>query len=174
MQEPTEAVIIHAQQNFKIVGGLNPIQIEIEDDRVVNILKRYENVMYKLTPLGILFPAWIKNNTKEVFILCRELNDVKKALINSKIYGLLGIIDLKKINNSEEIKGQSIWINATLGEQNEISSSRHLCFPFTTKTLNDLLSFSIYLLEDNNKEITFVDSEKNIFWTLKYMCFYNE
>ena len=95
--------------------------------------------------------------------MCRELNDVKKALINSKIYGLLGIIDLKKINNSEEIKGQSIWINATLGEQNEISSSRHLCFPLTTKTLNDLLSFSIYLLDDNNKEITFVDSEKNIF-----------
>ena len=28
------------------------------------------------------------------------------------------------------------------------------------KTLNDLLSFSIYLLDDNNKEINFVDSEK--------------
>ena len=57
MQEPTETVIICAQQNFKIVRGLNPIQIEIEDDRVVNILKTYENVMYKLTPLGILFTA---------------------------------------------------------------------------------------------------------------------
>ena len=57
MQEPTETVIIRAQQNFKIVEGLNPIQIEIEDDRVVNSLKRYENVMYKLTPLGILFAA---------------------------------------------------------------------------------------------------------------------
>ena len=66
MQEPTETVIICAQQNFKIVRGLNPIQIEIEDDRVVNILKTYENVMYKLTPLGILFTAWIKNNTEEV------------------------------------------------------------------------------------------------------------
>ena len=51
--------------------------------------------MYKLTPLGILFPAWIKK--QQVFITCRELNDVKKALINSKIYGLLGIIDTKKI-----------------------------------------------------------------------------
>ena len=57
MQEPTETVIIRAQKNFKIVGGLNPIQIEIKDDRVVNILKRYENVTYKLTPLGILFTA---------------------------------------------------------------------------------------------------------------------
>ena len=61
--------------------------------------------MYKLTPLGILFPASIKNNTEQVFIMCRELNDVKKALIKSKIYCLLEIIDLKKINNWEERKG---------------------------------------------------------------------
>ena len=61
--------------------------------------------MYKLTPFGILFPASIKNNTEQVFIMCRELNDVKKALIKSKIYCLLEIIDLKKINNWEERKG---------------------------------------------------------------------
>ena len=122
---------------------------------MVNILNRYKNVIYKLTPLGILFPALvyyfttgyiisIKNNTEQVFITCRGLNDVKKALINSKIYGLLGIIDLKKINNWEEVKGQSIWINATLEDQKGINGSRYLCFPFTTKALNDLLSFSVY------------------------------
>ena len=46
--------------------------------------------------LGILFPASIKSNTEHVFITSRELNDIKKGLINSKIYELLGIIDLKK------------------------------------------------------------------------------
>ena len=60
MQEPTETVIIHAQQNFEIVGGLNPIQIEIKDDRVLNMLIKHKNVTYKLTPLGLLFPASIK------------------------------------------------------------------------------------------------------------------
>ena len=40
MQEPTETIIIHGQQNFEIAGGLNPIQIEIEDDRVINALKK--------------------------------------------------------------------------------------------------------------------------------------
>ena len=35
-------------------------------------------------------------------------------------------------------------------------------FSFTIKTLNNLLSFSIYLLDDNNKEINFVDGEKEI------------
>ena len=162
MQEPIEMVIIRAQQNFEIVGGLNPIQVEIEDDRVLNMLKKHKNAMYKLTPLVILFPASIKNNTEQIFITCRELNDVKKFLINSKIYGLLGIIVLKVINNWEEIKGQSIWINATLKEQKEINNIRHLCFPFLTKTLNDLLSFSIYLVNDNNGEITFEDNEKKL------------
>ena len=37
-----------------------------------------------------------------------------------------------------------------------------MCFPVTTKTLNDLLSFSIYLLDENNNGITFPDSEKKI------------
>ena len=31
MQEPIETVIICTQQNSEIMGGLNPIQIEIED-----------------------------------------------------------------------------------------------------------------------------------------------
>ena len=39
MAEPVETIIIRAQQNFEIDGGLNPVQIEIEDDRVLNILK---------------------------------------------------------------------------------------------------------------------------------------
>ena len=98
IQEPIETVIIRAQQNFEIVRGLNPMQIEIEDDRVVvNLPKKRKNVMYKLTLLGILFPASIKNNTAQVLMTCRELNDVKKPLINSKTNGLLGIIDFKKL-----------------------------------------------------------------------------
>ena len=78
MKEPIETVIICAQQNFEIVGWLNPIQIEIEDDRVVIILKKHKNALYKSTPLGILFLGSIKNNTEQVFITCRELSDVKK------------------------------------------------------------------------------------------------
>ena len=53
MAEPIETVIIHAQQNFEIAGGLNLVQTEIEDDRV------------------------LKNDTEQIFITCRELNDVK-------------------------------------------------------------------------------------------------
>ena len=38
MSEPIETIIIRAQQDF--VGGLNPMQIEIKDDRVTNIFKK--------------------------------------------------------------------------------------------------------------------------------------
>ena len=58
------------------------------------------------------------------------------------MYGLLGIIDLKKINNWEEIKGQSMWINAKLEEQREINTNKHLCFPFTTSFVKFQHKFS--------------------------------
>ena len=100
MPKPTETGVIRNQQSFEIAGGLNPVKIEIDDDRVLNILKIHENVR-----LGLLFSASEKNDTEQIFLTCRELNDVKKSLINSNIYRLLEIIDFKKINNWEEIKG---------------------------------------------------------------------
>ena len=40
MQEPIETIIVCAQQNFDVAGGLNPVQIETEDDRILNTLKQ--------------------------------------------------------------------------------------------------------------------------------------
>ena len=78
MSEPIETIIVRAQQNFDVVGGLNPIQIEIEDDRILNIFKKYKNVVYKIIPLRLLFPATITNDTQQIFITIKELNGVKK------------------------------------------------------------------------------------------------
>ena len=75
---------------------------------------------------------------------------------------MLAIIDLDKINNWKEIKGQSTWINAAFKDQKEINNNSHLCFPFATKSLNDLVSFSIYLVDDNDKELDFTAGEKKI------------
>ena len=125
------------------------------------MLKRYKNVVYRLRPLGILFPTSVKNDTEQIFISCRDLNYVKKALINSKIYGLIGITDLKKINDWEEIKGRSLWINVTFEEQKEINNNKHVCFPFMIRTLSYLLNFSINLVNDNIKQIVFEDNEKH-------------
>ena len=40
MSKPIETLIIRVQQNFDIEDGINPIQIEIKDDRVTTILKK--------------------------------------------------------------------------------------------------------------------------------------
>ena len=60
MQELIEMIIICSQENFEIADGLNHVQIEIDDDRIINAFKKHKNVTYKLMPLGILFPASIK------------------------------------------------------------------------------------------------------------------
>ena len=52
-------------------------------------------------------------------------------------------------NWKEGIKGQSIWINTILEERKEINSRKRICLLITTTSLNDLLGFSINLIEEN-------------------------
>ena len=54
------------EQNFEVAGWLNPVHIKTEDDRVLNKLKKYKNAAYKLTLLGILFSASVKNDTEQI------------------------------------------------------------------------------------------------------------
>ena len=131
MEEPTESVII-PEEKFELNDILNSIEIEINDDKILNILNKYKNVYQKLTPLGILFPASITNDTKSIFVTCRELNDAKKLLINDKICSLIGIIELQKTNNWENINEKSLWVKATFNEQGEINNSKHSCFSLIT------------------------------------------
>ena len=42
MRKPIETIIIKTQQNFEVVSGLNLIQMEIEDDRIINTLKKIQ------------------------------------------------------------------------------------------------------------------------------------
>ena len=49
--EPVDAITIRAQQDFDIYGGLNPVQIQIRGDTILNQSKKYKNVVYKITPL---------------------------------------------------------------------------------------------------------------------------
>ena len=82
MNEPIETVIVRGQQKFDLHDILSPI--EINDDRLLNILKKYKIAYYKLTSIGILFPSSVTNDTKQIFVTCRELNNAKVALINVK------------------------------------------------------------------------------------------
>ena len=111
MSEPIDTVMIRVRQNFDFVGGLNTIQIEIRDDTVINILKKYKDVVYKIILLGLLFPATIKNDTQQIFVLAKKINGVKKSILNYKTFAILATIDLNKIENWKDVKGQLIWRN---------------------------------------------------------------
>ena len=111
MPEPIETIIIRAQQDFDVVGGLNPIQIKISDDTILNSLKKYSHVTYKIIPLRMLFPATITNDTNLIFVTAKNLSGVNKSILNFKANNILAEIDTGKINNWEKIKGQSIWVN---------------------------------------------------------------
>ena len=40
MNEPIETLIVRSQQKFDLQDILNPIEIEINDDRILNIQKK--------------------------------------------------------------------------------------------------------------------------------------
>ena len=98
LSEPAETVIIRAQQDFHVEHGLNHIQVQIVDDTVVNIIRKYKNVAYKITPLGLLFPASITNDTSHIFVTTTKISGAKKAILIYKIYDVLADIDTEKIN----------------------------------------------------------------------------
>ena len=162
MNEPIEIAIIRGQQKFDLHDLLNPVQIEINDDQILNILKKHKNIYYELILLGILFPSSVTNDTIQIFVTCRELNNAKTALINGKIYNILGIINLNKINNWDYIKGKSLWVNVNFDEPKQINNSEHLSFSFKNFSLNGLLDFSINLIDDNNKPFEFNSGETKI------------
>ena len=72
------------------------------------------------------------------------------------------MINLDRISNWIEIKGKSIWISVAFKDQKEVNNNSHLCFPFVTRSINDLTSFSIYFQDDKNKEIEFNSGENKI------------
>ena len=113
-----------------------------------------------LTPIGILFPSSVTNDKKQIFVTCRELINAKVALINGKIYSILGIINLDKISNWEYIKGKSLWVNVSFTEQEQINDCKHLSFSFRTLSLNNLQNFSIN--DDDSKSIKFNSGEQKI------------
>ena len=109
-----------------------------------------------------MFSSSVQNDTKQIFITCRELNDAKVALTNGKISNILGVINLNKIENLEYIKGKSLWVNINFNKEEKVKSTEHFCFQFKTLSLNNLLSCSLYLIDENNKPIEFTNDENKI------------
>ena len=77
--------MIGSQWGFEKHDQLNPIEIEIEDYRVINLLRRNKNATYTFISIGLLFSSELKKNTNQIFIASNGLNNAKDSLINGNM-----------------------------------------------------------------------------------------
>ena len=71
----------------------------------------------------------------------------------------------RKFRRNEELEKYektSRWVNINFEEHNKTQKTKHFAFSFKTNNLNDLLCFSVHLIDSENKEIEFVIGEKRI------------
>ena len=111
---------------------------------------------------NMLFSSSIKNDTQKIFITCQNLSSAKKALINGKIYYLLGIINLQEINNWNAIKGQLIYVNCKLDDSHYMENATLFAFKFKTRSPTEFLEFTYELLDHKAKKIEFEDGEEKV------------
>ena len=83
-------------------------------------------------------------------------------LLNGRIYNMLGMINLNRINIWEYIKGKSLLVYVSFNGTDLINNTEHINFLFKTYSLNDLLDFNIILIDDNDAAIVFNAAEKKI------------
>ena len=86
--------------------------------------------------------------------------DAKYDLINGKLYQRTPVINLNKIKNWKEIKKSSWWVYINFQVQGNNRDAKYFSYNFITKNTGDVLSFTLKLIDDKNKEIKFEDKEK--------------
>ena len=68
---------------------------------------------------------------------------------------MIGVINLNEIQNWSEIKKTSKWVNVTFQEQTDNTNTSHPSFNFTRNNKDDLLNFTLKLVDTDNKLIEF-------------------
>ena len=74
-KEILECFIITGQQNLENFNLLNPIDIRMVNNQILNVLQKHKKVTYHFLLIGLLFSGGIKNNTNQTFIVCNDLSD---------------------------------------------------------------------------------------------------
>ena len=163
MREILDTIMIKALQKFENYTVLNPIDIDIRSNYMTEQIDDFKYCVYQVMIKNLLFSANIVNNTQQIFVTCYNLDSAKKALINGKLYSILGIINLSEIKNWEEVKGKSIYVNAKFDDITaNTESAIHFGFKFNSGYPTEFFEFKIELLDDQAKKIEFADGEKKV------------
>ena len=144
-------------QNYNF---LNPVNISITSDNIIQELTKYRKYGYRFVLESLLFSSNFENDTDVIFVSCEGLNNAKEALINLKLYSVLGVCYLNKLQDWELVKGHSKRSQAAFADSEFQNKALHLAFAFLTRNISDLLNFTVTLLDGNGDKLTFPDAEK--------------
>ena len=108
MQKIIDEFRIEGLQSFDQYTKINPINIQITESEIQNKLSAYsKQYKYKFIINILLFRSSIQNDTNVIFIAAGGLKDAKEALVNRKMYQVIGVINISQISAWENIKKTS-------------------------------------------------------------------
>ena len=95
---------IEGFQNFQQYLKVNPINIQITDPEIQNILlfcaNRYK---YRFIAHSLLFISSIQKDTNVIFITTNGLNNTKEIITNGKLFQGIGLIYTSEIEGWKDI-----------------------------------------------------------------------
>ena len=163
MKEVVETILFKALQNFDKYTVLNPLDIDIRSNYMTEKINNYKGYVYEILIRNLLFSASITNDMQQIFIVSYNLDSAKKALINGKLYSILGIINISEIKNWDKVKGKSIYVSVKFDDiSSTVQSVTHFAFKFKTAFPTEIFEFKIELLDDVAKKIEFSADETKV------------
>ena len=163
MPKIQKEVMIEALQSFDKYQKLNPIEIQITDSNIFKELTLFNSakIKYRFVPNSILLSSSVQEETEVIFLAVTGLNEARDILLNGQKIKAIGCIYTNKIEGWDQIKKiTSNWISCKLSNSRYPLGAKHLGFEFVTSRLNALIDFTLYLLDQNGKEITFASTEE--------------
>ena len=162
MTEIIDKVIVKALQSYDKYTTLNPLEINLQSNYLSKIIDDYKGFVFEVRLINVLFSANITNDTQNIFVTCQNLVSAKKALINDKIYYLLGIINLNEIKQWNEMKGKSLYVNAKIDDSHYMETAKHFGFAFKTSFPTEFLEFTCDFLKMTKPKKEFADGEEKV------------
>ena len=162
MLDVIDTIIVKALQSYDKCSTLNPLEINLNSNYLSKIIHDYKGFTFEVRLINVLFSSSLENDTQNNFIVCHNLNSAKKALINNKIYSLLGIINLNKIKQWSEMKGKSLYVNAKIDDNHYMQNAKHFGFKFKSSFPTEFLEFTCEFLDDKADQIKFADGENKV------------
>ena len=163
MPKIEKEITIEALQAFDKYQRLNPIEIQITDSDIFKELTLYKNarVRYRFVPNSILFSSSIQQETEVIFLAVNGLNEARDLILNGKQLKVIGCIFTNEIEGWDAIKKiTSNWVSCKLSNSKHLEGAKHLGFEFVTSRLNALIDFTLYLIDQEGKEIKFASTEE--------------